>query len=86
MEGNFIGTDVTGTDGLGNGGHGVYVQVSNNTIGGTAAGAGNTIAYNGLAGVAVVDGLQRADDRGGDPLELDLLPTRGWGSTWATTA
>jgi hypothetical protein len=56
VEGNFIGTDVTGTQDLGNGGHGVYVQVSNNTIGGTVRGAGNTIAYNTLAGVAVVDG------------------------------
>ena len=56
VEGNFIGTDVTGTQDLGNGGHGVYAQVSNNTIGGTARGAGNTIAYNKLAGVAVVDG------------------------------
>ncbi len=56
VEGNFIGTDVTGTKDLGNGGHGVYVQVSNNTIGGTVRGAGNTIAYNALAGVAVVNG------------------------------
>ncbi len=54
IEGNFIGTDAGGLD-LGNGGHGVYVQDSNNTVGGTAAGAGNVIAYNGKAGVAVVD-------------------------------
>ena len=31
------------------------MEVSNNTIGGTVRGAGNTIAYNKLAGVAVVD-------------------------------
>ena len=55
VEGNFIGTDITGTKDLGNGGHGVYVQDSSNTIGGTVKGAGNTIAYNALAGVAVVD-------------------------------
>jgi hypothetical protein len=55
VEGNFIGTDITGTKDLGNGGHGIDVQVSDNTIGGTARAAGNTIAFNGLAGVAVVD-------------------------------
>jgi hypothetical protein len=55
VEGNLIGTDITGTKNLGNAGHGVDVQVSDNTIGGTVRGAGNIIAYNGLAGVAVVD-------------------------------
>ena len=55
VEGNFIGTDPTGTGNLGNGGHGIDVQDANNTIGGTARGAGNTIAFNHLAGVAVVD-------------------------------
>ena len=55
VEGNFIGTDPTGTNNLGNGGIGVYVQDSNNTIGGTVGGAGNVIAFNAQAGVAVVD-------------------------------
>jgi hypothetical protein len=39
---------------MGNGGHGVYDGNSNNTIGGTAAGAANVIANNARAGVAVV--------------------------------
>jgi titin len=54
IEGNYIGTDVTGTNALGNGG-GVLIGdgVSNNTIGGTTAGAGNTIAYNHSDGVSV---------------------------------
>ncbi len=55
IEGNFIGTNATGAKDLGNGGVGVYVQDSDNTIGGTMRGAGNVIAYNGQAGVAVVD-------------------------------
>jgi len=55
VEGNFIGTDITGTKDFGNEGDGVDVQVSNNTIGGTVRGAGNIIAYNAGAGVAVVD-------------------------------
>jgi hypothetical protein len=53
VEGNFIGTDVTGSVPLGNR-IGVLVAGVNNLIGGTAAGAGNTIA-NGTDGVFVGD-------------------------------
>jgi hypothetical protein len=54
VEGNFIGTDPTGIRPLGNSGAGVRVQGSSNTIGGTAAGAANVIAYNLNTGVTVV--------------------------------
>ncbi len=54
VQGNFIGTNASGAD-MGNGGRGIYVEDSNNTIGGTAAGDGNVIAYNAQAGVAVGD-------------------------------
>ena len=49
---NWIGTDATGTLNLGNAEEGVemYSSASGNTIGGTAAGAGNTIANNGFGG------------------------------------
>jgi photosystem II stability/assembly factor-like uncharacterized protein len=47
VQGNYIGTDVTGAAALGNG-LGVGVFGSNNTIGGTAAGAGNLISGNQL--------------------------------------
>ncbi len=58
IEGNFIGTDSSGTLNLGNEINGVIVSngASNNTIGGTATGAGNTIAYNVAAGVSVQSG------------------------------
>ncbi len=51
VAGNFIGTDVSGTAPLGNVGAGVTLgaigfSASGNTVGGTAPGAGNTIAYN----------------------------------------
>jgi hypothetical protein len=55
--GNHIGTTATGTNPLPNGGAGVFIDFSfNNSIGGQAAGAGNTIAFNRGAGVFVNSG------------------------------
>ena len=59
IQGNFIGLGADGTTAVGNRLHGVALRgngglgVQNNVIGGIAAGAGNTIANNGAAGVAV---------------------------------
>jgi hypothetical protein len=55
VEGNYIGTDAAGTGALGNGEEGVYISFggSGNRVGGSAAGAGNLIAFNGGAGVAI---------------------------------
>jgi titin len=61
IQGNFIGTNVAGAA-LGNGGQGISLAMvsgsggAGTTIGGTAAGAGNVIAFNGLNGV-VISGL-----------------------------
>src|SRR5262249_26063534 len=56
VQGNFIGTDITGTLSLGNG-EGVFVQTSNNVIGGISTtpgqNPGNLIAGNGGRGVSV---------------------------------
>src|SRR5262249_56510391 len=41
-------------------GRGVFIKASDNLVGGTAVGAGNTIAYNGGAAVEVVDGFHNA--------------------------
>jgi hypothetical protein len=52
VQGNFIGTDSSGVGVLGNGFDGVFtIEAPNNTIGGTAAGAGNVISGNGVVGV-----------------------------------
>jgi hypothetical protein len=56
VQGNRIGTDVTGTAPLPNGGSGVRVLGSGMTIGGLEAGAGNTIAFNAGDGVVVSQG------------------------------
>jgi hypothetical protein len=57
VQGNLIGTDVTGTAALGNGEDGVLIALGFiNTIGGATAGAGNTIAFNGNDGVFVNSG------------------------------
>jgi titin len=54
VRGNLIGTDVSGTLNLGNKEYGVFLQNSSlNTVGGVARGAGNLIAFNQKAGVAV---------------------------------
>ncbi len=57
LMGNHIGTDLSGSLPLGNGGSGVMVEGSvlgsDNVIGGSAPGTGNTIAYNHLAGVTI---------------------------------
>jgi hypothetical protein len=53
VEGNFIGTDVTGTHSLGNAVNGVLVSGTSNTIGGTTAGTRNVISGNARDGVRI---------------------------------
>jgi hypothetical protein len=52
LQGNSIGVSSMGSP-LANGGYGIFVDSGLATIGGTAAGAGNTIANNGDTGVQV---------------------------------
>ena len=58
VEGNFIGTTAAGTASLGNLNYGVILlNVSNNIVGGTAAGAGNVISGNHLSGVVIQESV-----------------------------
>ncbi|MFL5341430.1 MAG: SdrD B-like domain-containing protein [Gemmataceae bacterium] len=63
IQGNFIGTDVSGTNALGNGATGVYIDSSSgNLIGGpapitTTSNQGNIIANSGKNGITLLDTL-----------------------------
>lgn len=62
VEGNYIGTNAAGTADLGNTEHGVHIdEADNNTIGGSAANAGNLISGNDIHGVLIE----------GDPVESE---------------
>ncbi len=54
IQGNFIGSDTTGTINLGNF-FGIFMEINsaNNTIGGSTSGAGNVIAFNKHDGILV---------------------------------
>ena len=56
IEGNFIGTNSAGTADLGNAFHGILIQSSNNTIGGTAPSARNVVSGNDNIGISLTAG------------------------------
>ena len=62
IQGNYIGTDATGTNNLANSAHNLDFEAnaSGNIVGGTNAGAGNRIAYapDGFAGIRIRVGTQ----------------------------
>ena len=53
IEGNWVGTDVTGTVDLGNTSDGIHLRGQQAAVGGIGAGQGNVIAFNRGAGVVV---------------------------------
>jgi hypothetical protein len=80
IQGNFIGTDVTGTQALGNGQHGISMvgehtfSGGSNLIGGTQSGAGNVISANGHFGLYI------HDEDGGDVVQGNSIGTNLTGS------
>jgi hypothetical protein len=67
VQGNYIGTKADGQTALGNGSNGIEAQTTA-TIGGTAAGAGNVIAFNytGAGGSTPRAGILVSPEEGGD--------------------
>jgi len=56
VKGNYIGTDITGSVALPNGGLGIGVYGLANTVGGSGAGEGNVISGNQGSGIEVIGG------------------------------
>jgi CSLREA domain-containing protein len=73
VEGNYIGTDVTGAAAIGNGFHDISVASPNNTIGGSAAGAGNVISASAFSGI-------QADQASGLLIQGNLIGTDATGT------
>src|SRR5262249_2938496 len=53
VQGNFIGTDVTGTQKLGNSSNGIFLDAAGNQIGGATPGEGNLISGNKAYGMHI---------------------------------
>jgi CSLREA domain-containing protein len=80
VQGNYAGTNVTGTAAVGNGLDGIGVDGgSNNTIGGTAAGAGNLTSGNGNQGIAVF-GVDFPAGTTGNVIQGNLVGTNAAGT------
>ena len=74
--GNLIGTGVDGTLDVGNGSSGVFIAAPNNTVGGTAPGAGNVISGNDFLGVRL-----SGADATGNLVQGNLIGTQSDGTT-----
>jgi titin len=83
VQGNFIGTDLTGTKAVANNVGLEVASGSKDTIGGTATGAGNVIAGNTTAGVRIDSGASgvsiQGNNIGTDHTGKNPLPNSGWG-------
>jgi YVTN family beta-propeller protein len=75
IEGNFIGTDVTGTIARPNLGSGVVVNQPNNVIGSTAAGGRNVISGNNGSGVLLSGGSPNGNQVIGNIIGADVTGT-----------
>ena len=77
IQGNFIGTDITGTVDLGNGVHGVYIinGADNNLIGGSGVGEGNLISGNNSFGVYILGNTAGSDLTDGNVLQGNFIGT-----------
>jgi hypothetical protein len=79
--GNFIGTDVTGTRALANGGYGVWISDSErNRIGGLDPSLRNVISANNYHGIVVAGSTAKANSIQGNFIGTDVSGTRALGN------
>ena len=72
VQGNYIGVDATGAAALPNGNVGIQINdAPDNTIGGTAPGAGNVIGANALGGIDIANPLAAANVVQGNVIGTD---------------
>jgi parallel beta-helix repeat protein len=82
VAGNYIGTDLTGIEPLGNGGTGIVIsQASNNTIGGTTVAARNVVSSNGRDGVYLFE--SHNNTVAGNYIGVNTLGTGNLGNQWS---
>jgi hypothetical protein len=80
VEGNLIGTNVSGTAALANGVNGIYVGGPGSTIGGSISGAGNTVSGNNSDGIHIAASVLVEGNRiGTNATGTAALPNQGDG-------
>lgn len=81
IQGNYIGTDATGTVAIGNGATGVTISSNgtNNMVGGRGPGAGNLIANNSSHGVLIDPGTAGGQGTGNQTIGNTILSNGGAG-------
>ncbi len=84
LQGNFIGTDETGSLAVGNGktGIGIISRVHNVTIGGSSAGQGNIIASNGNDGITLLDKTSSSISIRGNKIGTDVTGSQDLGNSY----
>jgi hypothetical protein len=81
LSGNYIGVDATDSGVAGNAGDGILINGSSgNTIGGTAAGAGNVISGNGGDGVGITGSGATGNVLAGNYVGTDFTGTHALGA------
>jgi len=80
VEGNYIGTDATGSFDVGNQFDGITIGTSGNVVGGLSPGLGNLIAYNRGAGVDVNSRYYSPSTQLATPILSNLIYANGAGA------
>jgi titin len=80
VQGNFIGTDATGSKRLGNGWYGVEVSQADNVVGGAARGARNVVTANVYGGVVMYLSSAHGNRIQGNFIGTDCTGTKDLGN------